>query len=60
MRREIAARRKANKDNHDRKLWNPESVLKLEQRELLNWIESQLDRLGDDGGDPSVSKAGKR
>jgi hypothetical protein len=45
LRAEIDRRRKENHDERIRRKWNPDAVLSLEQRHLLNWIEDELDRV---------------
>ena len=45
--REIDRRRRANKEKQKTIRWNPDSVLKLEQKRLLDWIEEELSKLND-------------
>lgn len=45
LRAEITRRRKENKDQRAKRNWNSELILKREQSDLLDWIETELDRL---------------
>jgi hypothetical protein len=45
LRAEIQRRRKENRDEIARVRWDPDEISKLNQRELLNWIELELGRI---------------
>jgi len=45
LRAEIRRRRKENHDENSKRKWRSELILKGEQKALLDWIETQLDRL---------------
>lgn len=46
LRAEIARRRKANHDERMKRNWNPDAILKIEQTNILDWIESELEKIG--------------
>lgn len=45
LREEITRRRKANHDEYQKKRWHHEAVAKHDQSTLLDWIETELDRI---------------
>jgi len=45
LRAEIIRRRKENNDERRRVRWNSDAVMSREQTDLLNWIETELDRV---------------
>jgi len=45
LRKEITRRRKEAGDRREARIWNPEPILKREQTKILNYIETELDRL---------------
>ena len=45
LRRMIEQKRKENHDERMKKRWQPEEVVTRRQTELLDWIESELDRV---------------
>jgi hypothetical protein len=45
LRQEITRRRKKAKDYSAQTNWNPDSAIKVEMHDLLDWIELQLDRI---------------
>jgi ParB-like chromosome segregation protein Spo0J len=47
LRREITRRRETNRDERQKRRWNPEYVVTRFQTELLDWIEEQLDLVQD-------------
>lgn len=49
LRHEITSRREANKAERAKRNWNVDAVLKVELVKLLDWIESELDRVSRDG-----------
>jgi hypothetical protein len=45
LRAEIIRRRKENNDERRRVRWNSDAIMSREQTDLLNWIETELDRV---------------
>lgn len=46
LRKEITRKRKEAGDIRKSRNWNPEAIIKLEQSDLLNFIETELDKIG--------------
>ena len=45
LRTELTRRRKENHDERAKQKWTNEHVIKLKQSELLDWLETELDRV---------------
>jgi hypothetical protein len=42
LQKELARRRKENKSNRERRIWNMDAILKVELIKLIDWIEDEL------------------
>jgi hypothetical protein len=58
LRKEIARRRKENKDERNKARWNPGEISKGHQSDLLNYIEFELDKLDFGTLTPDVVEVG--